>query len=331
MMQSRAGFSLLEILIVTTIAALLAGVLFTSFWQTQRLEQVITDVVTDDQTITRVYNQFEKDINGFFIPALNLVATDTTKKPEAAADKEKPKRIAKVFASTSKNKMLALLTFTTDNVFSVYKKQKPLVARVVYRLEPSRKYEGTFALTRQEFAVLDTQAMEDKNKAPQAYMIADSIVSLILTYEYTQVEQPKEAEPPQKPGQPPQPVPPQSSASSKKEETLKKEVHKVTEWDSDAIEKDKESKQPLIPTVIVMELIMRNVQNDSTSKFTFTFPVLVAKGVEQQRKAKPKPPPPPIQPPEKLPTSTPPAKAGAMQHPNSPIAKQQLIIVGGKP
>lgn len=332
MIPSRAGFTIIEVLIVTLISALLAGVLFSSFWQTQRLEQIIDDLVTDDQTITRLYNQFEKDVNGFFVPTVNLPkapAPPVLQPPAApgqkspvpapqvspAAEKEKEQqKITKIFVSNSKNKMLSLFTFTSNNVLSVYNKQKPLVSRVVYRLEPSKKFEGTFMLTRQELNELDAKAMEEKNKQTQAYLIADSIDSLVLTYVY------EETQGPPKPNAPPP--------------TTKPETKKVTEWDSDAITNNKESKQPLIPDKIEMQLTLRNATDGTTNQFTFIFPILVVEGIAELFAPKPPPMPPvPPQPP------TPPAGAKAGQQAQGkqppqvgglPQPKSTVVIMGAK-
>jgi len=340
MISSRPGFTIIEVLVVTLISALLAGVLFSSFWQTQRLEQVIDDLVTDDQTITRLYNQFEKDVNGLFIPAVNLPQTmpppppppattpgqkppTSATSPQARAESEQQK-ITKIFVGTSKNQMLDMFTFPTNNVLAVYNKQKPLVARVIYRIEPSKKYEGSLMLTRQELNVLDAKAMEEKNKQTQAYIIADSISLLVLTYVYEEIQ-----------------GPPSSNAPSSSSSGQKPETKRVTTWDSDAITSNKESKQPPIPDRIEMQLTLRNATDGTTNQFNFVFPILVIQGIQEQMRPKPPPMPPAPMPGEALAKTGPTgAKAGKPAKPGQPAAQSPLttgrtttviFAPGGKP
>ncbi|MDR3550558.1 MAG: hypothetical protein P4L31_04035 [Candidatus Babeliales bacterium] len=297
-MKHRSGFMLIEVMIATLIATIIAAALFVVLDQINRAT-VVTQNYADIYAKAAIVNkQFERDLAGFFLP-LASQKDITEKKSEVPKDKpsaanqpddknkkqvepekksdEKPiKKITKVFYAKNKDKNLELLTFITNNPMQVYwsdksGKAKPRAARVVYRLMPDKEFKNSFVLSRQEGSGLyfDSYNKQDKSGSRQFEMI-DGIKSFAIEYA---VEKPS---------------PSDDKASEKKDEQVKpKDYIMKKEWkDEQAKEENaassddkktekKEKKQ--FPEFVVIKMALWDDQKKRDTQFEFRIP-LVAQG-----------------------------------------------------
>ncbi len=203
MKSHLSGFTLIELMISTAIATMVAGVLLAALSQGNRSKAKIDDAISLSERIAIVANQLEKDLMGAFIPteaessSAKAAAAQEDEEPKApdkksssakatadtadnkktdakatpAAEKpaDKPKPIEKIFYSTNKENMLDTLTFITNDPLTVYVSKdagevKPKVARVQYTLRADEKDKKSYTLFRQESKELDLA--EYKNVRP---------------------------------------------------------------------------------------------------------------------------------------------------------------------
>jgi len=181
----KHGFALIELLVATMIATLVAGVLLAALSQSNRSQAAIDNAISLSERIGIVTNQLEKDLMGAFVPvqaeqssvedALGMSDEDQAdekgggekkapdkknEQPQKENDKKKQKPIEKIFYSTNKNGMLDALTFVTNNPLVVFVgkdvgEAKPKVVRVQYSLKPEDGKKDSYGLFRQESMELD--------------------------------------------------------------------------------------------------------------------------------------------------------------------------------
>ena len=192
--MKQKGFTLIEILVAFAIGTMLAGILFTSFFQSNQASQIIDNVIDSNITAATLIHQITKDVSGAFVPvSVQLLQEQREQEKKRAKDtpeasgkqgaektaaakkgtgqssekkKQKLPKIEKIFYSSLKDNNLDVLTFITNNPLqpywsptaqgSVAKKPTVKLVRVVYRLVP----EGTekplsYKLLRQESETLD--------------------------------------------------------------------------------------------------------------------------------------------------------------------------------
>ncbi len=204
MKNKFSGFTIIELIIAITIASMLAIVLFSSFYQTNRTSLDVNNMISFDLRASILQNQLEKDINGAFIPNIETIKEKVEEKKQQPEKKgetekketeqkkikeeEKPQQLEKVFYSINKEKNLNELTLITCNPLQVYGQQVPRIARVIYKLKENDK--NSFKLVRQESLDLNY-----KNAIKSLeFELADNIKSLSIEYFYSQDSKEEEKE-----------------------------------------------------------------------------------------------------------------------------------------
>ena len=199
----KYGFMLIELIIATLIASLVAGILLTALSQSNRSQLIIDNLIEVSERIGIVSNLLEKDLMGAFIPVQADQAAreeepvadekdeekkDQNKKekkadPQKSAEKKEQKLIEKIFYGTTKEGRLDLLTFITNNPLVVYVGAdvgtvKAKVARVQYTLKPEAERKDSYTLFRQEGSQLDVA--EYKNV--RSYEVISGIKNITVKY-----------------------------------------------------------------------------------------------------------------------------------------------------
>lgn len=256
----KTGFTLIEVLIATAVAAIMGTVILMTYNQMNRSTQSIDNLIGVHERAALFMQQFCRDIQGAFIPG-----QEDEKKKESQGQKSE-KKITHIFYSKNKDKQLDLLTFITNNPLQVYWSERagkaiPRIARVVYRLKEApmkkRSKNKSFILMRQEGLVLDFQEYATDNaQAPRAYELIDGIKELTISFG-TYIE--KEA------------------GSNKKEKNAKKkselEYQTLQEWDRENAEKnspeESDQKGRAVPHEVLVTFSLWDAQLTKTTTFSF--------------------------------------------------------------
>lgn len=200
------GFTLIEVLIATLIAAILGGLLMSTYYQVNRSAQSMDNLITTHERLVLIAHQLERDISGAFIPRTfgkkeekpaeptqgeQLTSESSEEKSEQDTQPQgetKQQKIKHIFFSSNKDKQLDSLTFITNNPLQVYwsaraGQAKPRIARVVYRLVPEKENPRqknravSYSLMRQESGNLDFNAFkaQEGERAIRAFEVANGI------------------------------------------------------------------------------------------------------------------------------------------------------------
>jgi hypothetical protein len=302
----KHGFMLIELIIATLIASMVAGILLTALNQSSRFQMFIDDTVDMSMRIGVVANQLEKDLMGAFIP---VQAELTEKKEEEAQDeeaegaeqtiiqapdekksekqpdekktakKEKQKPLEKIFYATNKEGNVDLLTFITNNPLVVYVGKdvgvvKPRIVRVQYSLKPEADTEDSYILQRQESNELDLNQW----KNIRSYEVIGGIKSFSATYTARiESSSAKASE--------------DSRKASESKEKIKYEYKTLKDWVSERKkEGEKEQEFPRIPYNIEFKMELWNKQNTREKEFTVVCEIPI--NFMSQKKSEPAKTPP---------------------------------------
>ena len=151
MKQVTSGYVLLEVLISTVIAGILATALLTSIMQISDVQTSVNSMTSINGRFAIFQQQLERDLMGAFVPTqYDLLQTKTGKQ-------EKIQPVKNIFVGESKGDggRFDMLTFITSSPLEIFfgikdVKLKPRVARVVYRLIPDSREKRSYVLWRQE-------------------------------------------------------------------------------------------------------------------------------------------------------------------------------------
>jgi prepilin-type N-terminal cleavage/methylation domain-containing protein len=264
----RAGFTLLEVLLVLAIVGIMGTMLFTSLTQINLGSRVADSMIDDSERALLLHQQLEKDFMGVMIPVgavFEEEEKDKSKPSEQKAPaqskattqekKEKAKVVTKVFFANMKDTNLDTLTFITNNPLQVFwsekvGKLKPLIGRVVYRLVPEKNVKNLFTLKRQESSELQFDAYKiGGTKEIREFAVVEGIQSLSIEYSY--VLEPKEKE------------------EKKKEEKSKREVKTEKEWNSDDKEQKKKRDGKEFPDWITVKFVLWDEAREKTQEYEF--------------------------------------------------------------
>lgn len=255
----RQGFILIEIMIASVIAGLLATGLLSTIMQVNQLQQTINTITSIDGRLAILQQQLERDIMGAFVPTqVDLIQTQTGKKEESR------KPLDQIFEGISKGKgeRLDYLTFITSNPLEIFfgiKKiaLKPRVARVVYRLIPDARRKNSYLLTRQEGTTklaLNYYKPEAEGEF-RAYPMIDGIQD--VSVQFVTVEEHKEKD-------------------SKK---VKYVYKKSSTWRSQQKDKDKKEtdqkrkKPPRLPNFVEFHISLWDSLYENYREFNITIPI----------------------------------------------------------
>ncbi len=214
----RRGFILMEVLIALAISSMLTGLLFTIITQVTKSTRVVDDIMGVHMRMIVAIRQLERDISGVMVPPQ---AKKSEPKPESKPEpksekkenksqdssesKQQPKKVTKIFFSSTKDNNLELLTFITNNPLQrawigSHGVPSPCMVRVIYRLIPDKAVrKGSpmrYILTRQETQELDFDRIAksgNENSAHyRAYEMLDDILQFKISYKPRESEKKKE-------------------------------------------------------------------------------------------------------------------------------------------
>lgn len=301
--MNKPGFTLVEVLLASAIAAIMTGLLFLVVRQLNSSVPII-DRRADIYEKAAILNaQLERDLSGITAPnefyARQKTAKDKPEQPASAEQKKSddqkkseeekktketqettteqaPKKpLEKIFYSTNKEGMLDQLSFITTNPLQIYwggksGSAKPRIARVTYSLQeeknPRNNAKKSYRLVRQESPLLDW----DQFKADQSikeYTVADNIKSLTVEYSAVVVPQEKEAK---------------TAQSETAKAPTKKEIEKKTDWTGKTQEQNEGSKKlPLAPGLAQFEIALWDQKQQRSIPFSFA--VAIPAQLEEKR------------------------------------------------
>ncbi len=313
----KTGFSLIEVIIAAAIASMLSAVLFLSWSQIKRIVVRADNRTSIYDRMMLVRKQFEHDFSGMCVPVsrpyLKPESKEEEKKPSlqaslepAAGDakkdkKEKPKPVERVFYAQKKGDMFESLTCLTNNPLQVYWSEKagearPRIARIQYRLEqePKTEKKPSYTLYRQEFYTLDVEPFQKGNDTVRSYVLISGIKDLKMTYwqEWQVQKEAKESDTMN--------IGDKANAKEgdKKNDEPVKEIKKVTTWDLDKEPAPKNTFIRPIPTMIVIELVLWDLERKKTRSFNIMIPIPIEieNPKKEKKKASPAAPAAPAQP-----------------------------------
>ena len=179
----KQGFMLIELIIATLIASMIAGVLLTALSQSTRVQASVDNVINTSVRIGVVANQLEKDLMGAFIPVQAEEKEEQKKEQKEPSDKKESKPIEKIFYSTNKDGKFDTLTFVTNNPLVVFVGKdvgvvKPKIVRVQYSLKPEVDKKNSYLLLRQESMELDLE----QYKNVREYEVVSGIKNCTMTF-----------------------------------------------------------------------------------------------------------------------------------------------------
>lgn len=289
----KYGFVLIELIVATLIASMVAGILLTALAQGNRFQTVVDNVVDTSMRIGIISNQLEKDLMGAFIPTQALLKEEEKKEPTQPADKKdsaeqkgaekkEPKPIEKIFYSTNKDGKLSTLTFITNNPLVVYVGKdvgvvKPKVVRVQYTLKPEPDSKNSYALFRQESMELDLE----QYKNVREYEVISGIKNCTVSFT-ARIEKKEE-----------KPAADNEKASQEKPK-ISYEYKTLNEWVSEQKKDSDKEKEPFprIPYSVEIKIALWDKQDKRDKEFTlvciipvdFTEPKKEEKTLTQQSK-----------------------------------------------
>lgn len=267
----KPGFTLLEIILATALAAIISVALIFMLQQMNGTLMRVDRTTDLDMRATILQNQMERDLAGAFAPT-DFSATNTS----GEAKKGRPKKIEKIFWG---DKTLETLTFITNNPLQAYwgersGKPQPKIVRVVYRLIPDAKRKDVYTLMRQEGADLDVDSYAGDSSVNKGYAMIEGIRSIDIQYTtLIKREKPKE----------PASVKTSSSAGATADMTASKPEEKaqaaeefdrkvVDEWKTNT--EDQKPPWPLIPQFVTMQVKVWDDTFKRTTSFTFEFQIV---------------------------------------------------------
>lgn len=287
----KHGFTLIEILIATAVASILATALFYSYGQINKVFVSTKNYIDRYETIVLLQHQLSKDIAGAFIPAQAVSPHKKKKQPEGPAKKEEAgkqqasaqepakqtpagsgeqeKKIPLLkdpFICKNRDKNMQLLSFITNNATRIFvgKKTgepKPSTARVVYSLEPdenSSRDISRYILYRQEGSELNLSHYTKSETAIERYPLAHNIKSCTVTFEVVVEQEEKDTK------------------QATKEP--KKEIKRFHDWQVGKDEKDVRV-QAKLPQKVTFTYVLWDDKQTREDEFTFT--VVVAAGYHE--------------------------------------------------
>lgn len=331
----KQGFMLIELIIATLIASMVAGVLLTALSQSARFQTVVDNVVDTSTRIGVVANQLEKDLMGTFIPVQAEEKKDNSSSAKATQDKQKeavdkkdagkkddsaekdveatkgkkeePKPIEKIFYSTNKGGKFDTLTFITNNPLVVYVGNdvgvvKPKVVRVQYSLKPEPGKKDSFALFRQESMELDLEKYKDVRE----YEVIGGIKSFTITFTARIEKKDEKAS--------------ADTSASKANVKVSYEYKTLNEWVSEQ-KKDAEKEKaefPRIPYSVEIKMSLWDIQDKKEKDFTIVcqIPVDFSEPKKEEKKQ-------PEQPKKDEETPNAPADKSAKGQPNKIVGNQR--------
>ncbi|MEX0672118.1 MAG: hypothetical protein WD068_02070 [Candidatus Babeliales bacterium] len=180
----KLGFSLIEVVLYIGLSTMVAGALFTSFYQTNRaVAQADALIDTDIQTAIAL-NQLEKDLSGACMPRFLKPSDEGNQRGASGArPASQPKKdiiIKDLFIAKRETDRITEFSFITCNPLQVYGKAVPRIVRVTYTVIADPNHAGLYQVLRQESTELIWELWQEN--PPRKYMILDAIKKLDMRF-----------------------------------------------------------------------------------------------------------------------------------------------------
>jgi prepilin-type N-terminal cleavage/methylation domain-containing protein len=270
--MNRSGFTLLEIILATAIAALISVMLIIMLQQMNNTLARVDRTSDIHMRASLLQNQMERDITGAFAP-MDFSATATTGEPKPG----RPKKIEKIFWGDGK---LDMLSFITNNPLQSYwgkrsGKAQPRIVRVVYRLIADIKQPQSYTLMRQEGSSLDLSAYTADNSSIRSYTMVEGIKNIEIEYttlikKEQQKEEARPAQNQQAPGKTEEKAPTSPEKTEEKPEEFERKT--VKEWKENAL--NQKPPWPLVPQFVTMKVTLWDDTFKRSRPFTFEFQII---------------------------------------------------------
>lgn len=274
-MKAHKGFSLIEFLIASAIAAFLSSFLFLIVRQTSRTSLSIDEITDIQFKAILLQRQLERDIGGAFIPFTMLEQEQEKKEPDkkqspsvpqqrqpAVAEKEQKKapKIEKIFYAKNNEGQLSLLTCITNNPLTTAAlltdaSPVPSLVRVVYRLKEvkhEKSQRRVYTLTWQESENLSFDDYSGKGTIRE-YELVTEILEFSATFIVLKIKE-----------------------GANKEKEI--EIVKSADWDHEKKEaknekQEKEKERP-VPHAVQIKMVIGSHNIQRTETFNFIIPIL---------------------------------------------------------
>lgn len=288
MKNNSPAFSLIELLIATTLSSFVILAMFQCYRNTDKFMNICRQIMSNDRKVCFFFNQIERDFTSVVMqplvpdpkPSESDEKKDDTEAKKQAEDKEKKKKDEKEVnfyflalpheteefkVGSKKHKLLKSLNFVTTNALTVYGERRVRLVRVSYELEldkeKGKKGKMCYRLWRKETTNLknkklreEEQTVRTKAKRPEAirrHLIADNIRELSLEF-----QTPRDEIVEGKPGR-------STSKSSDNEEP-----YRSFEWGKE------EETVKKIPQQINLYVTLWNSSLENTYPFACTMPII---------------------------------------------------------
>lgn len=304
-MNNQSGFTIIELLIASLIAALITSLLFAAYWQINKTTARFDNYVDIHYKAMLLQRVLERDLSGAFVPLsvfeYEKQQKEKTGQPGQEKESKLPK-IDKVFYATTKDNQLDLLTCITNNPLPSYwseqlGKPKPAIARVVYRLLPDPADKRFFSLWRQESTQLSFDAYK-AGGAINSYQVVSELKSLAFSF---------------------------SSFEENEGAQKKKIIEKKTssDWNREDNQARGDKKQKRIPQLVTARAVLADKRSSRTLIYEFYFAIMTDSALPEN-------PPQAAQPVEKNQQKT--NQPIQQNKQNSPVKNAfQLLPVQSKP
>jgi len=299
--MKKHGFTLLELLIATLLASIVAGILFAALYQVNRFVPLIDSMTGVAERAALLNAQLERDLSGATVPLEFYTRQPKKEEPKqpgqaekkeqdeqkqnaqkkekeaksASAQQEEPKKpLEKVFYGVNKDGMLHQLSFITTNPLQVYWSEKsgsarPRMARVLYTLKPEpatkKNAKKSYVLVRQESANLEFDAIASGQSAKEMVVI-DSIKSCTVEYTSILVEEPQSDEQEEEEKETGKKEQKEQQATGKK-----RSVKKNLDWLDKKEESEEKQKLPLMPSMVEFTIALW----DAKKVRSHTYPIKI--------------------------------------------------------
>lgn len=283
MKMIQQGFSLLEVLIATAVAAVLSVIVSGALWQAQRVSARAERRMDLQSEMFIASRQLARDISGACVPLQYFtrleqqkkkVTPETTAQPSAALASPQQKTARKEIPSLSNifvikfEQQMPTISLITNNPLTVFVSEsvgtiKPKLIRVRYTFQPSqeRSPQGVplYKLLREEFPLDQEQG--------RAYVLADRISSVAIAAIVFESESTDSS----------------SSAPGIKNPPTTMRQTSSDRWDSNEIAADeKKSNRSLIPDLLIIRMTM--MEGSVSREFKQVIPIMGrATYIEQQK------------------------------------------------
>ena len=282
----KKGFILAEIVIALAIFSLLSVLLFSTFFQSNKIYNRVRSFVDLDHKAMVAYTFLKRDISGIFYPEYKPSGEPESKgektdgqekkhdkpdKENKGVDQEKEDDLAGLIVDYDENQNIQSFSFISSNPLKIYAKlKKPHIVQITYSLKKENEEGQVFSLMRRESFKLDmdvknvsddSKENEEKDNIVE-YTLVDGIKKINLHYGvFVRLKDAEEE-------------PKDTDEKSKKanQKMIPMEYKNYDIWPPK--EKDETIAQlPKLPHDIKMDIAFYDIEQENEKEYSFIFPI----------------------------------------------------------